>query len=148
MNLQENISRIREMMGVDSSSQNRQLYVDMGGVLFSKGSDDEKGANSSPSFIGKELWNNIKQYKPIILTSTGSKNSDIKKQNKLDLIRNTLGGVEVIVVVNGSDKARYAKNNILIDDSENNIVNWKNAGGIGILHRDISNTLKELGRYI
>jgi hypothetical protein len=37
-----------------------------------------------------------------------------------------------------------AEGKILIDDMEQTIREWKNAGGIGILHTSAANTIKEL----
>ena len=102
------------------------------------------------NFIGKNLWSKIKQLNPIILTSTGGgKNKETKIQNKSKQVTNILGLPidRVIFVDRGSDKANYAKGNILIDDSEDNINAWESAGGIGILHKDDTSTLSEMGRY-
>jgi hypothetical protein len=35
-------------------------------------------------------------------------------------------------------------NSILIDDREKNIEQWRNAGGIGVLHTDAASTIKQL----
>ena len=102
------------------------------------------------NFIGKNLWSKIKQLNPMILTSTGGgKNKETKIQNKSKQVTNILGLPidRVIFVDRGSDKASYAKGNILIDDSEDNINAWESAGGIGILHKDDTSTLSEIGRY-
>ena len=102
------------------------------------------------NFIGKNLWSKIKQLNPMILTSTGGgKNKETKIQNKSKQVTNILGLPidRVIFVDHGSDKANYAKGNILIDDSEDNINAWESAGGIGILHKDDASTLSEIGRY-
>lgn len=39
-------------------------------------------------------------------------------------------------------------NSILIDDTESNINDWKQAGGIGILHKDVDSTLNILRMYV
>jgi hypothetical protein len=36
---------------------------------------------------------------------------------------------------------------ILIDDMEKNIIPWRNAGGIGILHGNTYNTIQQLKKY-
>jgi hypothetical protein len=42
-------------------------------------------------------------------------------------------------------KQKYSgENNILIDDREDNIQQWKDKGGIGILHTSTANTIKQL----
>jgi hypothetical protein len=51
------------------------------------------------------------------------------------------------IFVPAAQKAKFAApNHILIDDMEKNITAWEAAGGIGILHKnatDTINTLKE-----
>ena len=36
------------------------------------------------------------------------------------------------------------KDNILIDDVEHNIINWKDKGGIGIIYKNHKQMLKEI----
>jgi 5'(3')-deoxyribonucleotidase len=46
------------------------------------------------------------------------------------------------------DKYKHCKkNDILIDDRLSNIVEWKDAGGIAILHTNYTNTIRELYEY-
>jgi hypothetical protein len=198
-------------MRLDEQTQPKQIYVDMGNVLFPSSSNDEvqKGTTERPkdtkgfqtwvintkqdnqilgrygadgkwgkntsnawikygeeykksnpnsttqatgqsNFIGADLWNGIKQYNPFILTSTGSgSGGELKKQTKLKQITDILGlpSDRAIFVTNGVDKAAYAKknkNNILIDDSDDNITAWNNAGGTGIKHMNNQQTLQTI----
>ena len=104
---------------------------------------------NSQNFIGRSLWNYVKSKNPTILTSTGTANPQIKRQNKLKQTK-SLGIPEdkVIFVTNGTDKGGYAgRNKILIDDSPENIRAWVNNGGTGILHRSNDQTIKELMKY-
>jgi len=104
---------------------------------------------NSQNFIGRSLWNYVKSKNPTILTSTGTVNPQIKRQNKLKQTK-SLGIPEdkVIFVTNGTDKGGYAgRNKILIDDSPENIRAWVNNGGTGILHRSNDQTIKELMKY-
>lgn len=56
---------------------------------------------------------------------------------------------DVIVVEERAMKAKYANDkSILIDDMIGNIENWKTSGGIGILHTDAHNTIKQLSQYV
>ncbi len=53
--------------------------------------------------------------------------------------------VPVIVVAHGLMKAQWARpGDVLIDDLERNILAWRAAGGVGILHRSAAETLAEL----
>lgn len=53
MNLQENIQRIREVMMINESNNSKQIYVDMGGVLFPSSANDEvqQGTTERPKDI-------------------------------------------------------------------------------------------------
>lgn len=91
------------------------------------------------------LWNYIKKYKPILLT-TPAESVKQCKQDKLDWVKEKLGNYKVIFEKN---KEKYAtENSILIDDREDNIADWKSRGGIGILFKNamqVISKLKELG---
>jgi len=56
---------------------------------------------------------------------------------------------EVILVSNKKLKKNYAKpSDILIDDKLENITDWNNSGGVGILHTCARNTIKQLTPYV
>ena len=91
---------------------------------------------------GKQLWNYIKPYNPIILTSPSyDKSSEIGKKEWME---KHLPGVEMILCY-AKDKKQYASpTTILIDDSYDNIYQWESAGGIAILHTNTKNTIEQL----
>jgi len=93
---------------------------------------------------GKELWNYIKQYNPIILSSPGTANIDTVKKGKIVWIKRELG--EEVDYIIERKKEIYAKdkNTILIDDTKDKIDKWIAAGGKGILHKSTDETIKEL----
>lgn len=63
-------------------------------------------------------------------------------------VKQHLGDYKVIVVP-AKNKADYAApNHILIDDTERNIKWWREAGGIGILHRSAEETIFELNKLM
>ena len=159
MNLQENIQRIKEIMGiiVENYYDSKKLYVDMGGVLFKKMGADEGGSGGDTDYIGSELWESIKKYNPIILSATGSKNIENSKKIKTKQVQDHLKPTpKVEFVVFGLDKKIFATTthddlvypNILIDDSETNIKEWESNGGIGIVHKNNQTTLEQLESYI
>jgi hypothetical protein len=50
-----------------------------------------------------------------------------------------------LILSKASDKKNYSKPfHILIDDRASNIEDWRNEGGVGILHTSTSSTIKEL----
>ena len=55
----------------------------------------------------------------------------------------------LIPTFKGSQKAAFAhKKAVLIDDYQDNIDNWVEAGGIGILHKTADDTIKQLNDII
>ena len=63
------------------------------------------------------------------------------------LLKNKLNNTPLILA-NAEDKQNYSSpNSILIDDRPSNIEQWRNKGGIGILHINTNDTLKQLKKY-
>jgi hypothetical protein len=100
---------------------------------------------------GKMLWNFIKPYNPQLLTSPSV--ADHSRLGKKMWVRENLNPAPKINFRRAKDKQDFAnENSILIDDREDTIERWRNAGGIGIHHPEntsniapIINQLKELG---
>ena len=97
---------------------------------------------------GKKLWNYIKKYNPIILTAKPrTVESSIKGKQKW--ISKYLGSnfTSKAIITTGPEKQNYAnEKSILIDDSERNIQQWLSKDGIGILHKNTPDTIKQLKR--
>lgn len=96
---------------------------------------------------GKELWNYIKQFNPVILSAPPKTGKQEAIKGKKVWIKRELGNsyANTAIIVPSKDKQKFAnKNSILIDDREKNIQEWKMAGGIGILHKNTKNTIKKL----
>ena len=90
---------------------------------------------------GKELWNYIKKYNPLILT-TPATFQESKDGKKIWCDRELGPDVPLIF---SKEKGEYATpNGILIDDYQKKIDNWRNNGGIGILHISTEDTIKQL----
>jgi hypothetical protein len=94
---------------------------------------------------GKKLWNHIKKYNPEIL-STPSK-TDESRVGKKKWVEKELPGVHLILRMAEYKKEFASPEAILIDDRKENIDNWKDAGGIGILHKSAEDTIKQLKNY-
>jgi FMN phosphatase YigB (HAD superfamily) len=91
---------------------------------------------------GKQLWNYIKKYKPSLLSAPSSDSSS--RYGKHLWVNNNIPGTKLILA-NREMKQNYSgKNNILIDDRSDNIAEWTNSGGIGILYTSTPNTINEL----
>jgi hypothetical protein len=90
---------------------------------------------------GKELWNYVKKFSPIILTKPAK--FEESREGKSIWVKRELG--EDVPVIFSFDKSEYAKEDrILIDDQEDNIEAWKALGGVGILHINAQSTIKQL----
>jgi predicted polyphosphate/ATP-dependent NAD kinase len=102
---------------------------------------------------GKRLWEyaneNFLHIK--ILSALGIPDENIK-DGKLEWIGRNLRNIDaddIILVVNSTDKIKYAgQNQILVDDKEKTITSWIAAGGIGILHKNTNKTIQKLTKYI
>jgi hypothetical protein len=96
---------------------------------------------------GHQLWDYIKKYNPILLSSPST--SESSRIGKRLWVKKYLPGTKLILAF-PDQKANYSgEGKILIDDRlEPNIQMWRNKGGIGIHHTSASDTisqLKELG---
>ena len=96
---------------------------------------------------GEKLWNYIKKFNPIILSSPSRDESS--RIGKGVWIKRNMSGTPYKFGFKASGKAKYAgPNKILIDDRSDNIAAWKAAGGIGILYKSteqVTNELSKLG---
>ena len=95
---------------------------------------------------GKQLWNYIKKYEPTILTARPKTVTSAIK-GKRDWISKELGSgfLKTAFITLSIEKQNHAsKSSVLIDDSKRNIKQWRSKGGIGILHKNTSDTIKKL----
>jgi hypothetical protein len=91
---------------------------------------------------GKQLWDYIKKYNPILLSAPSREESS--KLGKRVWVKRELPGVKLILKY-APQKQEYASpTSILIDDRQKNIDQWEAAGGIGILHTSTPNTIEQL----
>ena len=103
---------------------------------------------------GKELWRYVSKYNPAILSSPSTFKYAI--EGKKQWIKNNLNPQPSKVyfeqskskqnVLAGLDPTQIKKS-ILIDDFYTNTVPWKQAGGIGILHKSSENTISTLKKF-
>jgi FMN phosphatase YigB (HAD superfamily) len=146
-----------------------KIYCDLDGVLidFNKGYYDLTGIDignklrSDAKFFapitkagvkfwnnlewmgdGKELWDYIKKYEPELLSAPTRDHSSIV--GKKLWCRRELPGVHLILRSANHKKDFASPDSILIDDREENIKGWIDAGGIGIHHKNTNNTIKKL----
>lgn len=60
---------------------------------------------------------------------------NVMMSNKLTWVNSHIGTVPVIIVPTRKAKTQFAKGNILVDDYDPNIKDWRAAGGIGLLFK-------------
>jgi hypothetical protein len=94
---------------------------------------------------GKQLWDYIKKYEPTILSAPSRDPSS--RLGKRLWIKNNIPGTPLILAAANKKQNYSRKNSILIDDRPDNIEQWRSKGGIGILHVNTENTIKQLQSY-
>lgn len=83
-----------------------------------------------------------------ILTASGYTPKNGAEQKKRWYAR-MFPGMQVIVVPKSPDKAAYANSTtILVDDRAKSIDPWVAAGGIGILHTSVDDTIAQLRAFL
>lgn len=92
------------------------------------------------------LWDYCIQYNPIILTAIPSQLEwwDRIKSEKQRWIENYLGFKTSVIYCLRAEKQQYAEGNILLDDNRTNIQEWNDAGGFGILHTSVQDSIEKL----
>ena len=97
----------------------------------------------------KKLYQFIARYNTKILSAYSPRMASDSKKGKMQwLQKNTRVKRSDIHLVLRDKKVKFAqtkdKPNILIDDYIKNIREWESAGGIGITHKSVRNTISEL----
>jgi len=150
-----------------------QIYCDMDGVLadFDQGIIDIIGGKFNdkrwvelpddffhrlePMTDAKQLWGFIGKYDPFILTaiprSSRGPIAARAAQDKAKWMKRWFGvSSDRMYPVQRKNKANFAMDgrdhrpNLLIDDHLGNIQEFKRARGIGVHHKNASNTIKQL----
>ena len=82
------------------------------------------------------------KYNPILLSAPSKEESS--KIGKRVWKNNNLPDTKLILTPAKFKQKYSGENKILIDDREDNIQQWKDKGGIGILHTSAADTIKQL----
>jgi len=86
---------------------------------------------------GEKLWDWLKQFNPVLLTSPGKFRYAVS--GKTQWVKDNIPGTTTFFE---EDKWLWAeRRSILIDDKEQNIIAWQSKGGIGITHKDAKSTI-------
>jgi hypothetical protein len=109
---------------------------------------------------GRELWDYLSQYDPIILSSPSRNRSSIT--GKMAWARKNLGISQdkpttssknwdpSSKIILSSQKQLFArsKDDILIDDTRKKLDKWTAAGGTGVFHNDATDTIRVIEEII
>jgi hypothetical protein len=90
---------------------------------------------------GKDLWEVVKKFNPIILSSPGE--FRYAPSGKALWVKKNIPGTSLFLSDSKSEYIDPYQLSVLIDDSENNVGGWKERGGEGILHTTAGNTEKK-----
>jgi hypothetical protein len=135
-----------------------KIYLDMDGVLCNFERRYFELYKELPGSMRdrKEFnvhWHDFiatKQFETLDWYPGGNKYHDeVARQKRVWLENNGLDKLKANVVPGRKHKAEYATpNTILIDDTQDIIQSFNAAGGIGILHKEIGNTLMMLEKLL
>lgn len=100
-----------------------------------------------------ELWDYCQQYKPVILTALPNLKDwdDEVKAEKQRWINKYFGFMTPVIYCYRSEKVNQIRNglkDILLDDSIQNITEWVETGGFGILHTSSENSIKKIDHVL
>ncbi|WP_406661500.1 hypothetical protein V7O66_03000 [Methanolobus sp. ZRKC3] len=100
---------------------------------------------------GRNLVDYLLNYNTTILSAHPNPKrgrvAEFSMKGKYDWLAREIGKdfADKAIICRRSDKKMYSSPScILVDDNTENIENWENAGGIGILHFDTENTVDKI----
>ena len=93
---------------------------------------------------GEALYNRASQFDHVLLSSPSR--SEVSKIGKRLWRRDKTPDTKLILARSYNKRKYAAPNHILIDDREDNIQQWKDAGGIGILYKSAEQVNAELDK--
>lgn len=163
-NLCKAIGEVKTNSFYENLFNQKQLFLDMDGVFADLiGECQRRGINvNNPHTLWKginsieesmfgllpklswadDLWNMTKHYNPTFLT--GDPKMEIHRKAKVEWLKRHFD-YDDIIIHPSKLKQEYAGNgNVLIDDSDRNINNWKNAGGVGVLFVDFDTSYNDI----
>lgn len=110
-----------------------------------------------PMFGAHRLWKYCEEYDPIVLTARPDDRVSGERvtKEKRDWIEEQFGPIpdDRFICCLRSEKTSFIgttdhKYQILVDDQEANCEAWRKAGGIGVVHKTVEETIKELEKII
>ena len=110
----------------------------------------EPGAEDLMEFIEVKFEWSPEFTQVMILSASGGRGTHEKvERQKKEWLKSKNLWYFPIIVERKTDKAKYANENcLLIDDREDNIQQFIEAGGHGIVHKDSKSTIQKLKEYL
>jgi len=163
------IKHVMEVMNLNEEKPKYQIYCDMDGVLadFERGYEELTGVDLKGEFKkgddfwdpikvagvgfwaglkwmpdGQRLWDYLKPYTPLLLSAPSRDESS--RIGKHVWVKHKIPGTKLILRYAKQKQELATPDSILIDDRQVNIDQWEAAGGIGILHINTQDTIKQL----
>lgn len=147
----------RDISGMSSEIYNKKFgdkkfweLINSKGIQFWSDLPPMKNMEVLKNFV----FNNFSRVGILSSSSRDTSGTDYAERGKLMWLHkykftNIISEDDIIIVSSAKKKKLYAdKNRILVDDYESNINSWNSSDGIGILHKNIDDTIKELQKYI
>ena len=92
----------------------------------------------------KELWDFCKHHDPIFLTGVPHSIAHAEEQ-KRQWVANWIDPHVKVICCFSKDKSKFASpGDVLLDDWDRYINNWKSAGGIFIVHKNAKDSISQL----
>jgi hypothetical protein len=106
-------------------------------------------SNLPPTKDMELIWNKVKFYKPLILSSISECEAAAYGKQMWCWNNLAIDSRQVFCVNKSADKQNFAcKNSMLIDDFDDNIAQFRAKGGQAIHHTNIDTTLSEFDNWV
>lgn len=99
---------------------------------------------------GKQVWSFLKKWDPTVLSAYPRDRANTIKGKRI-WVKRELGrkAAKSAIFCPKAEKIKYAgTGQVLVDDNRVIVENWRKAGGVGILHKNLKDTIKILERTI
>lgn len=139
--------KAREIVDVDLDTADKKTTNQFFRELDKRALEGKKFfENMEPMPDASKLWNYVKKYDPIVLSSTGYTHR--AEEEKRAWVKKHFGdkaAKAALFVRQSKEKSKYADDrSVLIDDRSKSIDPWVAAGGIGIIHTSAAKTIHQL----
>ena len=133
-------SGYEELTGIDLQGEFKPEGEEFWNPISKAGVGFWEGLKWMPG--GQRLWDYLKPFNPVLLSAPSREQSS--RIGKHVWVKHKIPGTKLILRYASQKQELATPESILIDDRQVNIDQWEAAGGIGILHTNTANTIKQL----